>query len=123
MDELFEKNGFVKLKESDKKLLIHIFDNKGFIDNYYDFNFETNVINKIPNTDIEFAIAINNNGRKCFFINQGFNPFHGENITSPYRTFYNGLMKEPFKHVYPLDETIKIETESNLILEIKVDNV
>ena len=55
MDELFEKNGFIKLKDNSKKLLIHIFDNKESIDNYYDFNFETNVVNKIPNTDIEFA--------------------------------------------------------------------
>lgn len=114
MNELFESNGFIKLKDKNKILSIRI-DNKD-----YNFIFETNTINSIPNTDIEFAIAVDENGKNYFFINKEFNPYHDETITSPNRTFYNGLMKEPFKYVYSLDTPIKIETDLNVVLEIQI---
>lgn len=116
MNELFESNGFIKQKDINKILIIRI-DNE-----YYGFIFETNIIDSIPNTDIKFAIAVDENGKNYFFINKEFNPYHDETITSPNRTFYNGLMKEPFKNVYSLDTPIKIETDSNVVLEIQITN-
>lgn len=61
MDELFESNGFVKLRDEDKLLSILI-NNKN-----YDFDYETNTINYIPNTDIAFAIAVDSNGKNYFY--------------------------------------------------------
>ncbi len=102
MNELFESNGFVRIKDKNKMLSINI-DNKN-----YDFDYETNIINNIPNTDIRFALAVDSNGKNYFFINKSFNPLHDDTITSPNRTFYNGLIKDPFKTVYSLDTSIKI---------------
>lgn len=78
------------------------------------------MINFVPNTDIKFAIAVDSNGKNYFFINKEFNPYHDETITSSNRTFYNGLMKEPFKYVYSLDTPIRIEIDSDIIIEVKI---
>ena len=114
MNELFESNGFIKIKDRNK--LIHI----NILNNDYYFDFETNTINQIPNTDIEFAIAVDSDYKSYFFINKSFNPLHDESITSPYKTFYSDLMKEPFKLVYSLETPIKIETDTNIVLQIEI---
>ena len=115
LNEIFESNGFTKIKDRYKLLHINIGN-----DSYY-FDFETNYINKIPNTDIEFAIAVDSNFKSYLFINKDYNPLHDDTITSPNRTFYEGLMKEPFKLVYSLDTPIKVETDSHVVLQIQIE--
>ena len=107
----FTKHGFIKLKDRKKKL--HVTVNE--VENQFDF--ETNMIYEIPLKLIKFALCIHS-GKKLLFINKDYIPLEG--TTSPYRTFYSGLMKEPFKFCYPFDEQVTIETKERDRLEFLV---
>lgn len=98
----FTKHGFEKRKDESKKICVKIKEST------YQFDYETNKLYEIPSENIKFAICIS--GRELIlFINKGFIP--GNDTTSPYRTFYEGLMKEPFKLCYPFNEQVIIEAK------------
>lgn len=113
-DAAFIKNGFVKKKDSKKKLCVDV---QGI---EYQFEFETNRIYEIPAEQLKFAICIQ--GRERFlFVNKDYILL--KDTTSPYRTFYEGLMKEPFKFSYPFKEQVIIETKDNVRLKFWVQAV
>ena len=60
---------------------------------------------------------------KMLFINKNLTSKFSKENTSPYRTFYAGLMKEPFKFVFPFDKDIVFETSDDLIIQAKIRNV
>lgn len=100
MDSEFKKHGFRKRKDSNKKICVSIKECK------YHFDYETNKVYEIPSEGVKFAICLD--GRELIlFINKSF--ISGNDTTSPYRTFYEGLMKEPFKLCYPFKEQVIIE--------------
>lgn len=115
MDDIFSRHGFIK--DKDDKLAINV----TIGDKNYVFVYETNYIFDIPDTDIRFAITFEKGGKRSFFINQECNPSADSTITPPYRTYYEGLMKEPFKLIYPLDKPLKIETDKHVIIEVKIE--
>ncbi len=118
LEEMFKKNGFIKVNDRKKRISISI-DN-----NQYYFDYDTNTMFKIPNTDICFAIATYDNRVTFFFINKSFNPKYDKKITSPYRTSYIGLIPGPFKLVYHIeDETIIIRTDKNVELKVQIEKV
>ena len=125
----FEKNGFIKI-EKDKKIMIKIY-NDGSIIKTYTYNFQTNVINTIPETNIKFAIALvqDNDEYIHFFINRFTTD--DDNGTSPTRTFFPGLTntysfcryifeykQQPILRIN-LDEN-KSDLDKNSYLEISV---
>lgn len=108
---MFLRNGFITLRDSKKKIYVNVNEN------VYSFGFETNTIYEIPTYQIRFAICIRS-GKRILFINKNY--ISSCHLTSPYRTFYNGLMKEPFKFCYPFDEEVIIETEEGYRLNFRV---
>lgn len=100
MDSEFTKHGFKKRKDSNKKI------NVSTKESMYQFDYETNKLYQIPSEGVKFAICIDSR-KLVLFINKGFIP--GNDTTSPYRTFYDGLMKEPFKLCYPFNGQVIIE--------------
>ena len=100
LDSEFTKHGLKKCKDSNKKI------NVSTKESVYQFDYETNKLYEIPSEGVKFAICLD--GRELIlFINKSFIP--GNDTTSPYRTFYEGLMKEPFKYCYPFNEQVIIE--------------
>ena len=125
----FEKNGFIKI-EKNKKIIIKIYDN-GSVIKSYTYNFQTNVINSIPETNVIFAIAFEQDNDEYinFFINR--HTTDNDNCTSPTRTFFPGLTntysfcryvfeykQRPILRIN-LDEN-KIDLDKNSYLEISV---
>lgn len=121
MKDVFKENGFIKYNDDNKKLVVSVNNC------YHEFKLETNVIYDIPNTDIRFCIC-SSDSNTCrddiftFFINKDFNINSTKNVLSPLRTFYFGLMKEPFKLVYLLDKNLKLETDDGYYLEVSIKN-
>lgn len=112
-DNLFTRHGFVKRKDSRRKVCVSVNGEE------YWFDFETNVIYEILAKKIKFAICIQ--WREVhLFINKDYIYIPESDTTSPYRTYYEGLMKEPFRFCYPFDKKVVIETEEHdrLIFEI-----
>ena len=116
-----------KLEKSfvDNEFNEKVMDNNKFIkittnSQNHQFYYATNTKYTVPNTNITFAIATDKNNRTYLFINKDFNPYHNEEITSPLRVVYPGLVTEPFKRVYLLDNTLKIETDENEIIIISI---
>ena len=87
-------------------------------DDYYNFPYETNKMFTIEKHDISFAVGQRNKERYLFISKVADGLFEGD--TSPYRTFYKGLMKEPFTLVYPLEDKTKIHITQNKVIEISL---
>lgn len=98
----FAKHGFMKQKDSNKKVYVMVSEAE------YAFDFETNIIYEIPSGQIKFAICVRN-GKRILFTNKNY--ILEDGTTRPYRTFYDGLMKEPFKFCFPFGEQVNIVTE------------
>lgn len=110
-EDLFKKHNFDKMIDDSKKINVLI-DN-----NIITFPYETNVINEIPNTDIKFLFC-SHNDYLLLFINKDFNimsVIKKEDITYPLRLYYDGLMKDPFEHVYSFNDRIKIKPNDKYI--------
>ena len=118
----FENNGFIKI-EKDKKIIIKIYNNYNVVKSF-SYKFQTNVINQIPETNIKFAIALeqDNNENFNFFINL-FNPFV-QNCDSPTRTYFPGLTDTHnffrYRFNYRQQTILKIAQDENNYLEISV---
>lgn len=118
----FENNGFIKI-EKDKKIMIKIYNNNNVVKSF-SYKFQTNVINQIPETNIKFAIALeqDNNENFNFFINL-FNPFV-QNCDSPTRTYFPGLTDTHnffrYRFNYRQQTILKIAQDENNYLEISV---
>ena len=102
LNNAFAKHGFMKQKDSSKKVYVMVNEVE------YAFDFETNIIYEIPLRQIKFAICVRN-GKTLLFTNKDYS--FGDGTTSPYRTFYDGLMKEPLKFCYPFDGQVNIVTK------------
>lgn len=114
LNDKFRKHGFKKCKVSNKKICVSVKECK-----YY-FDYETNKLYEIPSENIKFAICTS--GRELvLFINKGFIP--GNDSTNPHRTFYEGLMKEPFKFCYPFTEQVIIEEKKGKRFVFSVENI
>lgn len=105
----FERHGFVKLKDSNKKVYVSVNECE------YQFDYETNKIYEISDKNIKFAVCVSD-GKQMLFTNQDY--IFSDDTTSPYRTFYDGLMRAPFKFCYPFDEQVIIEVKKGIILHI-----
>lgn len=117
-EKAFLKNGFRKaMKDQNKQLLVLVNEKQ------YSFPLATNKIYHIGEYDIKMAVAINHMKDKMLFINKRLALKFSKEHTSPYRTFYKGLMKEPFKFVFPFDEDIVFETSEGLIIQAKIRTV
>lgn len=111
--DAFSKYGFVELCDSHKKIRVMVNDAE------YEFDFVTNFIYEIISEQIKFAIAMDVCSKKrILFLNKDY--ILQNNTTSPYRTFYSGLMKEPFKFCYPFDEEVIIQTEEGYRLKFNI---
>ena len=121
----FEKNGFIKLKK-DRKILIRVYNKNSNDSKLFDFNYETNIINVIPETDIKFAIGnISENDESfTFFINKDFNSLNNVG-DSPTRTFYPGLTdKYAFRSYifnYTEQPVLKVDTDGEYYLEVSLN--
>lgn len=112
-NDVFSKHGFVRLSDSHKKVCVMVNDTE------YQFDFVTNFIYEIPSEQIKFAIAMDiHRNEIILFVNKDF--IVQDNTTSPYRTFYSGLMKEPFKFCYPFDEEVAIQTKEGCWLKFSI---
>lgn len=109
----FEKHGFIKIQDSNKKVYVNVKECE------YQFDYETNKIYEIPGESIKFAICVRN-GKQILFLNQDY--IFSKDSTSPYRTFYDGLMKELFKFCYPFDEQVIIEVKKGKRLIFFIGN-
>ena len=109
----FKKHGFAKRKDSNKKVSVSV---KEF---EYIFDYETNKIYEIPSENIIFAICVSRE-KRFLFTNQDY--IITDESTSPYRTFYDGLMKEPFRYCYPFDDQVIIEVKRGIKLRFVVVN-
>ena len=112
----FENNGFIPIEDSGKQIKV-IYNGEEF-----KVDFMTNIVHKITD-DLIIAIGKKSIDSECeLFINRDFNPLCGEEYTSPFRTFYPGLMKEPFSLVYPLKEGVetKIITDKNERITVSI---
>lgn len=117
-EKAFLKNGFRNtMKDQNKQLLVFVNEKQ------YSFPLVTNKIYYIGEYDIKMAIAINHMKDKMLFINKNLASKFSKGYTSPYRTCYEGLMKEPFKFVFPFDEDIIFETSEGLIIHAKMRSV
>lgn len=118
----FERNNFIRIQK-DKKIIVKIYTKNSII-NSFGFDFQTNVINSIPETNIKFAIALeqDNNEYFNFFINI-FNPFI-QNCDSPTRTYFPGLTDTHnffrYRFNYKQQQILKIGIDENSYLEISV---
>lgn len=117
-DKEFIRNGFIPFEDSSKYIKVRYNGEESKID------FMTNIVHSFEN-GINIAIGmINENDIEYkLFINRDYNPLCGEEYTSPFRTFYSGLMPEPFKLVYPLIEgkETKIITDKGEKLIISIE--
>lgn len=110
IEQAFIKNGFKKKIEKDSTILVSINNQK------FAFPYVTNEILSVAKYGILFAIA-EKNEEIVFFINRDFDPNYSD-YTSPYRTYYQGLMKNPFYLCFPFDGEIIIHTEKDEIIKI-----
>lgn len=105
------------MKDKNKQLIVLVNDKQ------YLFPLATNKIYHIGEYDIKMAVAINHMKDKMLFINKSLALKFSKEHTSPYRTLYKGLMKEPFKFVFPIDEEIVFETSDGLVIQANIRNV
>ena len=108
----FLKNGFRRIEFPKIKIKVIIGDD------YYNFPYETNKMFTIEKHDISIAVGQRNKERYLFISKVADGLFEGD--TSPYRTFYKGLMKEPFTLVYQLEDKTKIHITQNKVIEISL---
>lgn len=97
---LDEKFGFHKTR----KEIIHCCVD----DQEYCFPYETNRVFRIEEAEIVFAV-VENRGKRCVFINRDFDVY--QNDSPAYRTYYAGLMKEPFHFIFRFEEEFHIHSE------------
>lgn len=109
----FEKHGFIKIQDPNKKVYVNVKECE------YQFDYETNKIYEISDKNIKFAVCVRN-GKQILFINQDY--ILSKYSTYPYRTFYEGLMKDPFKFCYPFDEQVIIEVKKGKRLRFFIGN-
>lgn len=112
LSERFARNGFPKMKD-ESKVIRCLVNGEAF-----DFSYETNELFHIEQYGIDFAVAGLKKERRVF-INRSFD-YTYEGYTSPYRTFYPGLMKEPFQLCFPFGEKVVIHSEKEELIEITV---
>lgn len=111
----FKRHGFFKVIDSKKKICVMVNEEQ------YEFDYETNVIYEIPKEKIKFAMCMHEGPRaRRLFVNKDYTIMQG--TTSPYRTFYEGLMKEPFRFCYPFDEPATIVTKKKDRLRFWVES-
>ena len=110
-NSMFAKHGFVKVKDKNKKIFVTVNEIE------YLFEFETNKVYDISANQIEFSVCVCK-GNRMLFINKDVAILEG--TTSPYRTFYSGLMKEPFKFCFPYNEPVIIKIKEGAILKFIV---
>lgn len=103
-------NGFEKKVEKDSTILVSI-NNQKIV-----FPYVTNEMLSVEKYGISFAVAEKNEGI-VFFINRSYDPSY-PNYTSPYRTYYHGLMKNLFNLCFLFDGEIIIHTEKDEIIKI-----
>jgi hypothetical protein len=117
-DKEFVRNGFIPYEDSNKYIKVIYNGEESKID------FMTNIVHEVTN-DLNIAIGMTNENDSEYklFINKDYNPLCGEEYTYPLRTFYSGLMPEPFKLVYPLIEgkETKIITDKGEKLIISIE--
>ena len=135
----FEKKGFMKYKDDSKKIMIHLYERKPIKEYKYEFNFETNIINYIPNTDIFFIISASAERETIlFFINKSFNVFN-KSAASPVRSVIRGisdkykvceyifdysLQKEIYNgKEFIINPKLNIDTDENYYLEVSVEKI
>ena len=112
LNDTFLKNGFRRVVSNKIKINVTIDDDT------YMFPYETNKMITIEKHEFSFAVGQRNKERYLFISKVAGGIFEGD--TSPYRTFYEGLMKEPFSFVYPLEDKTKVHITQNKIIEISV---
>ena len=87
----------------------------------YEFDFESNVIYEIPKVHMKFAICAHlGEHKKYLFLSHG--TIFKQGMTSPYRTFYKGLMKTPFDLCFPFDGVTTVATKSGIGLRFWSEN-
>ncbi len=74
----------------------------------YCFPYETNRVISIDNKDIIFTIIEGKNER-CIFINRDY--ISSLSRSAAYRWFIEGLMKEPFRFIFPFKDEFQICTK------------
>ena len=109
----FKKHGFMKIMDPNKKVCVIVNDCE------YQFDYETNKLYEISDMNIKFAVCIGN-GKQILFLNQDY--ILSKDSTYPYRTFYEGLMKEPFKFCYPFEEQVIVEVKKGKRLRFFIGN-
>lgn len=126
MNNPFISAGFLKVKKENQKIAVKIYNKKTSEEELLNYDFETNIVYDIPNTDIKFAIALgSNNNYITFMVNIGFNPFN-HSVSSPFRTWYPQLVPSVFETLttygfdYSKNEILKIDTDDIYYLEVSV---
>lgn len=108
-------NGFYKFKNVRKKICVEVDTER------YEYDYESNVIYEIPKVHMKFAICAHlGEYKKYLFLSKGTISKPG--MTSPYRTFYEGLMKKPFDLCFPLDEVTTVATKKGICLRFWIEN-
>ena len=87
--------------------------------NEFIFPFDTNKQFDVVKYNFKFAVAIRYTNEKVLFVNKGFDPSVMDDSRA-YRTFYKGLMKEPFRFVYSFEEDVLIHTDDGLIIRATI---
>ena len=127
IDANFKKNGFIKYKNEHKKIIINLYNKKENNSlKTYEYPFESNVINKIPETDIFFIIGIcksnmldfkNKTGDFIHFFTKKYQVSIPSDFDSPTRTFFKGITDTygvyRFMFDYQKKNELKINVDDN----------
>lgn len=111
-NNVFENSGFAEYSDINKKVQVLYKNNK------YNYNYQTNTIYEIPNSNFKFIICTSDNEYLQLLINHYVEVIEG----NMYRTFYPGLWDEPSQFACAFNENniFKVETKEKEILEISV---
>lgn len=128
IDENFKQNGFIKYKDKEKKIIIDLYrrDDEKYHETF-EYPFESNVIYKIPKTDLFFIIGIG--GKKGDFLHYFTNKykFIPSNFDAPTRTFLPGITEVyqvyRFMFDYKSKEELLINADANYYYAVSVKNI
>jgi len=111
-NNVFEESGFAEYRDINRKVQILYKNNKKI------YEYKTNTIYEVPNSNFKFIICTEDNKYLQLLINQYVEIIEGEMS----RTAYPGLWNEPKQFVCAFSENniFKVETNENEILEISV---
>ena len=120
----FEKNGFHKFIKKDRKIVIDLFNKQTNTHETFDFEFETNKIYDIPNTDYVFAIAMDKNYDDfCNLFSTIDYNYKNPESTSPTRTYFRGVTEKcgyRYMFNYKDNPKLKIDSEGEYCIEISI---